>query len=146
MPALTGHALVMMTRGDHAHLASIADEMMRIGDEVGSDFLRFYGVMTQGFTRMIRGDLETGRRYMSEAKALYVDDHERRALRAGYPMWDCLCWWEGIGAWLAGDVAIIGAKDKDSAGSNAGAYQKTKALRYRTTKKYHRTQARLQRK
>ena len=24
-------------------------------------------------------------------------------------MWDCLCWWEGIGAWLAGDVAIASA-------------------------------------
>lgn len=109
MPALTGQALVMMTRGDHAHLAIIADDMLRIGDESGYDNVRFYGVMTQGFARLIRGDIDKGRDYMREAKALYVDEHERRALRAGYPIWDCICWWEGIGAWLAGDVAVADA-------------------------------------
>ena len=104
--ALTGQVVVMMTRGDHALLASIADELQRIGDEADSDFVRFYSVMARGYQSMLRGDIEKGRHEIREAKALYDDEHERRGLRAGYPMWDCLSWWEGIGAWLAGDIAV----------------------------------------
>ncbi|TFH30050.1 MAG: hypothetical protein E4H00_05805, partial [Myxococcales bacterium] len=104
--ALTGKALVRMTRGDHRDLASSADELERICDEDGRDYFRFYGAMTQGYANALRGELDAGRRYLGEAKELYVDGHERQGLRAGYPMWDCLTWWEQMAAWIAGDGAF----------------------------------------
>ena len=108
-PALTGKALVRMTRGDHQDLASSADELERICNDDGRDYMRFYGVMTQGYAHTLRGEIDVGRRYMGEAKGLYIDDHERRGLRAGYPMWVCLTWWGQMGAWLAGDSSSTDA-------------------------------------
>lgn len=104
VPALTGKALVRLTRGDHAELASTTDELERICNEDGRDYMRFYGAMMKGFAHLLRGEIEPGRQLLGEAKRLYVDDHERRGLRAGYPMWDSLTWWEQKGAWLAGDT------------------------------------------
>jgi tetratricopeptide (TPR) repeat protein len=105
VPALTGKALVRLTRGDHAELESSTDELERICKEDGRDYMRFYGAMMKGFAHLLRGEIEPGRQLVAEAKRLYVDDHERRGLRAGYPMWDSLTWWEQQGAWLAGDTA-----------------------------------------
>jgi class 3 adenylate cyclase/tetratricopeptide (TPR) repeat protein len=107
--ALTGKALVRMTRGDHQHLASCADELERVCNEDGRDYVRFYGAMVKGLTHTLRGEIETGRRLLGDAKALYVDEHERQGLRAGYPVWDSVTWWEQMGAWLAGDVAFTDA-------------------------------------
>jgi class 3 adenylate cyclase/tetratricopeptide (TPR) repeat protein len=106
VPAMTGKALVRMTRGDHAHLASTTDELQRICDDDGRDYMRFFGAMMKGFALILRGELAEGRRLVAQAKSLYVDDHERRGLRAGYPMWDSLTWWEQMGAWLSADTSF----------------------------------------
>ena len=103
VPAMTGKALVRMTRGDHAHLASTTDELRRICNDDGRDYMRFFGAMMKGFALILRGELAEGRKLVAEAKSLYVEDHERRGLRAGYPMWDSLTWWEQMGAWLSAD-------------------------------------------
>ena len=106
VPAMTGKALVRMTRGDHGHLATTTDELQRICDDDGRDYVRFFGAMMKGFALILRGEIEPGRKLVAEAKSLYVDDHERRGLRAGYPMWDSLTWWEQMGAWLAADTSF----------------------------------------
>jgi len=103
VPALSGKALVRMTSGDHELLATEADELERICNEDGRDEIQFYGVMMQGYTKVLTGEIEAGRRYIRAAKTLYVDDHERRGLRSGYPIRDSLVWWEQMAAWLAGD-------------------------------------------
>ncbi len=109
MFALSGQAVVMMTRGDHAQLASIADDLERIGSETDNDFVWFYGVLARGYELLLRANIEQGQQNLREAKALHSDEHERQGLRAGYPLWDCLLWWEGMGAWLAGDMEVADA-------------------------------------
>lgn len=104
--SLTGQALAKMTRGDRAGMVAAANELQRISNEDGRDYFRFYGAMMKGYAFILGGEIDDGRRLISEAKSLYVDEHERRGLRAGYPMWDSMMWWEQMGAWVAGDPAI----------------------------------------
>jgi len=105
VPAMAGKVLVRMTSGDHQKLVADADELERICDDDGRDEIRFYGTMMQGYTQVLTGHIDAGRTYIREAKTLYVDDHERRGLRSGYPIWDSLSWWGQMAAWLAGDRA-----------------------------------------
>ena len=102
---LTGQALVKMTQGDRPGLVSSTEKLWRISREDGHDFIRFYGAMMKGYTHILGLELHEGRRLVAEAKSLYVDEHERRGQRAGYPMWDSLRWWEQMGAWLEGDAS-----------------------------------------
>ncbi|MEJ2340498.1 MAG: adenylate/guanylate cyclase domain-containing protein, partial [Gemmatimonadales bacterium] len=102
---LTGKALVNMTQGDRPALVSSTEELWRISCEGGHDFIRFYGAMMKGYTHLLVLELDEGRRLVAEAQSLFVDEHERRGQRAGYPMWDSLRWWEQMGAWLAGDAS-----------------------------------------
>jgi class 3 adenylate cyclase len=103
--SLTGKALVKMTRGDRPGLVMSTDELVRVSDEDGRDYIRFWGLLMKGISLLLGGNIANGRRLLGETKSLYVDEHERRALRAGYPMWESLAWWEQMAAWLAGDAA-----------------------------------------
>ena len=69
--------------------------------------------MMQGYALLLGGRIDEGRVLVDEAKSLYIDEHERRGLQAGYPMLESMTWWDQMGAWLAGDATC---DDESSSG------------------------------
>jgi ATP/maltotriose-dependent transcriptional regulator MalT len=105
-PGLEALALARAARGDHESAGTVLAELQTIADDVGTQPLRATALAVQGVIARAAGDLETARRSLEDAVALFQ--------RAGVP-------YEGARARLALARVLIAAGQRQAGLGEAAA-------------------------